>query len=149
MLYLVGLRREPAQFDRFGYIEKAEYWALIWGTVVMSLTGVLLWFENSSLRELPKWMLDLSTVIHYYEAWLAFLAIVVWHLYMNIANPDVYPMNWTWLSGRISEAQLRHEHYREWQRLVEGEVAAEAAASAAAAESAASPARELPRTPPR
>jgi len=130
MLFLLGLRREGARFDRFGYIEKAEYWALIWGTVVMSVTGVLLWFENSSLRELPKWILDLSTVIHYYEAWLAFLAIVVWHLYMNIANPDVYPMNWTWLTGRISEAQLRHEHYAEWQRIVEAEAAAESAAGA-------------------
>ncbi|HUK63412.1 MAG TPA: cytochrome b/b6 domain-containing protein, partial [Dongiaceae bacterium] len=126
MLFLLGLRREGARFDRFGYIEKAEYWALIWGTVVMSVTGILLWFENSSLRELPKWILDLATVIHYYEAWLAFLAIVVWHLYMNIANPDVYPMNWTWLTGRISEAQLRHEHYAEWQRIVEAEQAAAA-----------------------
>jgi cytochrome b subunit of formate dehydrogenase len=129
MLYLTGLRREPARFDRFGYIEKAEYWALIWGTVVMTVTGGLLWFNNSSMRELPKWILDLSTVIHYYEAWLAFLAIVVWHLYMNIANPDVYPMNWTWLTGRISEAQLRHEHYAEWKRIVEAEAAAAAASS--------------------
>jgi formate dehydrogenase gamma subunit len=120
-LYLLGLRKEAARFDRFGYIEKAEYWALIWGTVVMTVTGGALWFENAALRVVPKWVLDLSTLIHYYEAWLAFLAIVVWHLYMNIANPDVYPMNWTWLTGRISEAQLRHEHYLEWQRIVAAE----------------------------
>lgn len=121
MLYLVGIRKEPARFDRFGYIEKAEYWALIWGTIVMTVTGLLLWFENQALRAMPKWVLDLATLIHYYEAWLAFLAIVVWHLYMNIANPEVYPMNWTWLTGRISEAQLRHEHYLEWQRIVAAE----------------------------
>ncbi len=121
LLYLVGLRKEPARFDRFGYIEKAEYWALIWGTVVMTVTGVVLWFENEALSLMPKWVLDLATLIHYYEAWLAFLAIVVWHLYTNIANPDVYPMNWTWLTGRISEVQLRHEHYLQWQRIVEEE----------------------------
>jgi len=138
MLYLMGLRRDGAKFDRFGYIEKAEYWALIWGTVVMSLTGGLLWFENSSLRELPKWALDLATVVHYYEAWLAFLAIVVWHLYTNIANPDIYPMNWTWLTGRISEAQMRHEHFNEWRKMVEAEATeAEAAAQALAARAAA------------
>ncbi|MCC6653125.1 MAG: cytochrome c3 family protein [Candidatus Eisenbacteria bacterium] len=130
MLYLVGLRRTPARFDRFGYIEKAEYWALIWGTVVMTLTGFILWFENSSLRELPKWMIDLSTVVHYYEAWLAFLAIVVWHLYMNIVNPDVYPMNWTWLTGRISDAQMRHEHIIEYERILEAELKAELKAEA-------------------
>jgi cytochrome b subunit of formate dehydrogenase len=124
-LYLLGLRKAPARFDRFGYIEKAEYWALIWGTVVMTVTGFLLWFENPALERLPKWVLDLSTVVHYYEAWLAFLAIVVWHLYQNIVNPDVYPMNWTWYTGRIPEAQMRHEHPLEWERLTRAEAAEE------------------------
>jgi cytochrome b subunit of formate dehydrogenase len=134
MLYLAGLRSQPARFERFGYIEKAEYWALIWGTIVMTVTGGVLWFENSSLRELPKWALDLATLVHYYEAWLAFLAIVVWHLYMNIVNPDVYPMNWTWLTGRISDHQLQHEHFLQWKREV-----ADVESAAAAAETAAEP----------
>jgi cytochrome b subunit of formate dehydrogenase len=121
MLHLVGLRAAPPRFDRFGYIEKLEYWALIWGTVVMSATGLVLWFENESLKVVSKWVLDLATLVHYYEAWLAFLAIVVWHLYQNIVNPDVYPMNWSWASGRISEAQLKHEHALEWERLIAAE----------------------------
>ena len=44
--YLVGLRSEPPRFDRFSYIEKAEYWAVVWGSVVMVITGFVLWFEN-------------------------------------------------------------------------------------------------------
>jgi cytochrome b subunit of formate dehydrogenase len=137
-LYLAGLRRAPAQFARFGYIEKAEYWALIWGTVVMTVTGGLLWFENSAMQVLPKWALDLATLVHYYEAWLAFLAIVVWHLYQNILNPDVYPMNWTWLTGRISDEQLRHEHFLEWQERF-GPSAAEEDSDAAAPAAAGRP----------
>ena len=74
LLFLTGLRKSPPQFDRFGYIEKMEYWALIWGTVAMTVTGMLLWFENQSLQVMSKWMLDPATVVHYYEAWLAFLA---------------------------------------------------------------------------
>ena len=112
----------------------------------MTVTGVLLWFENEALRALPKWMLDLATLIHYYEAWLAFLAIVVWHLYMNIVNPDVYPMNWTWLTGRISEAQLRHEHYLEWQRIVAAEERERLAREAGEAGSTGAPAK--PEGPP-
>jgi cytochrome b subunit of formate dehydrogenase len=123
--YWLGLTRTPPKFERFGYIEKAEYWALIWGTVVMTVTGGLLWFENQSLQVLDKWVLDLATLVHYYEAWLAFLAIVVWHLYQNVANPDVYPMNWSWLTGRIGEEQLRHEHQAEWEKLVAAEAAQE------------------------
>lgn len=133
MAYLTGHRDQPPAFDRFGYIEKAEYWALIWGTVVMSLTGFALWFENESLQWMPKWWLDVATLIHYYEAWLAFLAIVVWHLYYVIVNPDTYPMNWTWLTGRISETHLRHEHRLQWERLMAAELSAEEAAEAAGA----------------
>lgn len=135
LLWLLGLRRSGARFDRFGYIEKLEYWALIWGTIVMTVTGVVLWFENESLTHLKMWMIDLATLIHYYEAWLAFLAIVIWHFYANIVNPEVYPMNWTWLTGRISEEQLKHEHYLEWQRLAAP--AEEPAPETPAAESAA------------
>jgi formate dehydrogenase gamma subunit len=115
--YLLGLRAEPPRFDRFSYIEKAEYWALIWGSMVMVVTGFALWFENLALRYAPKWTLDLATMVHYYEAWLATLAIIVWHFYMVIFNPDVYPMNWTWLTGKISTTMLRHEHPREYERL--------------------------------
>jgi formate dehydrogenase gamma subunit len=117
--FLLGLRRDPARFDRFSYVEKAEYWAVIWGSVVMVVTGCMLWFENLTLRHLAKWVLDLATLVHYYEAWLATLAIIVWHFYSVIFNPDVYPMNWTWLTGKISEDMLRHEHPREYERLRE------------------------------
>jgi cytochrome b subunit of formate dehydrogenase len=129
VLYLVGLRHEPPEFDRFNYIEKAEYWALVWGTVVMTVTGLLLWFANQSLQWMPKSVLDLATLVHYYEAWLAFLAILIWHLYQNVLNPDVYPMNWAWVTGLISEEQLRHEHGSEWKRM-EAEEASKAATAA-------------------
>jgi formate dehydrogenase gamma subunit len=134
VLYLLGRRDHPPRFDRFGYIEKAEYWALVWGTFVMTATGLVLWFENQSLQWLSKSALDLATVVHYYEAWLAFLAIVIWHLYQNMVNPDVYPMNWTWITGRISEERLRHEHPDEWARIVAEAAAREAPESAEAGE---------------
>jgi cytochrome b subunit of formate dehydrogenase len=127
LAYLTGRRSEPPKFGHFGYIEKAEYWALIWGTVVMSVTGLALWFENDSLQFVNKWVLDLVTMVHYYEAWLAFLAILVWHMYYVLLNPDVYPMNWTWLTGRITEAQLHHEHGGEWEQVF-GEASADAGA---------------------
>jgi formate dehydrogenase gamma subunit len=119
--YLVGLRTEPARFDRFSYIEKAEYWSLIWGSVIMIVTGFALWLETTTLRLLPLWALDVATYIHFYEALLATLAIAVWHFYYVIFNPDVYPVNWTWFTGTISEAMLRHEHPREYDRLREQE----------------------------
>jgi cytochrome b subunit of formate dehydrogenase len=123
--YLLGLRAEPPRCDRFSYIEKAEYWALVWGSVIMTATGFALWFETDFLMRLPLWLLDVATLVHYYEAWLAALAILVWHFYYVIFNPDVYPMNWTWLTGKISEAMMRHEHPRELERLQAAQEAAE------------------------
>ena len=119
--YYFGLRNERPRFDRFSYIEKVEYWALIWGTVVMVTTGLLLWFDNFSLGLFTKLGLDAATLIHYYEAILASLAIVVWHLYFVIFNPDVYPMNLSWLFGTITEEEMAEEHPLELERLREEE----------------------------
>ncbi len=110
--YNLGLRKERPMFARYNYIEKAEYWALIWGAVVMIVTGLVLMFENLSLMFLPKWLIDVMLVVHFYEAILASLAILVWHFYWVIFDPDVYPMNWSWITGKVTEHQLgeREEH---------------------------------------
>ena len=121
--YYLGRTAQRPAFARFSYMEKLEYWALVWGIVVMSVTGFVLWFDNLSLRFLPKWGLDLATVIHYYEAWLATLAIVVWHFYYVIFSPRVYPMSLVWLTGRLSEEEMAEEHPLEWAELREGKEA--------------------------
>jgi cytochrome b subunit of formate dehydrogenase len=98
-------------------MEKIEYWALVWGTVVMAITGFLLWFENFALKIFPLWMMEVFTVIHLYEAWLATLAIFVWHLYAVVFNPEVYPLNQSMIDGMMSEAEMEREHARELARL--------------------------------
>jgi len=108
--YNLGRRRRPPRYGRFSYVEKAEYWALVWGTAVMIVTGLLLWFDNWFIQYLPKGALDVSLVIHYWEAWLATLAILVWHLYSTVFSPHVYPMNPSWLTGHMPEDMYAHEH---------------------------------------
>jgi len=112
VLYVLGRRERKPAFKRFTYMEKAEYWALLWGTGIMCITGLLLWFDNYFISRwgLPKGLLDVMLVIHYYEAWLATLAIAVWHLYSTIYGPSVYPMNPSWLNGRMPKDMYTHEH---------------------------------------
>ncbi len=98
--YYLGFRATPPHGATFNYAEKAEYWAFMWGTAIMTATGVLLWFENASLRFLPAWLLEVATALHFYEAVLATLSILVWHFYWVIFDPDVYPMDWSWWDGR-------------------------------------------------
>jgi cytochrome b subunit of formate dehydrogenase len=107
MGYNLGYRRELPSYSKFNYAEKVEYWALVWGTVVMGATGILLWAHNFVLRYLPSSWLQIATAVHYYEAILATLAIVVWHFYAVIFDPDVYPLKWTLVNGRAPEHEVR------------------------------------------
>ena len=106
----LGWAAHKPAFGRFCYIEKAEYWAMAWGTILMTVTGIILWFDNASMGYLTKMGFDIARLIHFYEAVLATLAIIVWHFYFVIFNPDVYPMNLAWLTGRMSEEEMREEH---------------------------------------
>lgn len=108
--YLAGKSDAKPLFGRFSYIEKMEYWAVVWGTVIMGLTGVILWFENFFLKYVTNTGMDIASTIHYYEAILASLAIVVWHFYFIFLNPDVYPMNKAWLKGYLSREEMEKEH---------------------------------------
>ena len=108
--YNVGLTRERPRYGRFTYWEKMEYWALVWGAVVMISTGLVLWLEVPVLNRVPYWAFELFRTIHFYEATLAVLAIVVWHLYYVVVNPDVFPLNRAMIRGTLTAAEMEREH---------------------------------------
>jgi cytochrome b subunit of formate dehydrogenase len=117
LCYISGLSKNKPLFDRFGYIEKAEYWALVWGVALMGATGIILWFENYFIGLFTKLGWDIARTIHFYEACLATLAILVWHFYFVIFSPNIYPMNTAWFTGKISEEEMAEEHPLELSRL--------------------------------
>jgi len=108
LLFNLGMRKEAPQFAKFNYAEKLEYWAFLWGTAVMGLSGFFLWFNSFTLRHFPKWITDASTAVHWYEALLATFSILLWHFYLVIFDPLVYPMDTAWLDGKISADHYRH-----------------------------------------
>jgi len=110
MGYNLGIKSDRPGFGRFSYVEKAEYWALVWGAALMVITGFLLWFEDIAVALFPKGALDVVLVIHYYEAWLATLAILIWHMYSTVFSPGVYPMNPSWIDGQMPLDTYKHEH---------------------------------------
>ncbi len=104
----LGLTKVEPRFAKFNYAEKVEYWAFMWGTVVMTVSGFLLWFNNFTLRYFPKWVSDAATAVHYYEALLATFSILLWHFYMVIFDPLVYPMDTAWINGKVPADHYRH-----------------------------------------
>lgn len=122
--YNLGLAPDNPAFGRFCYIEKAEYWAMAWGTALMTITGAILWFDNASMGYITKLGFDIARLVHFYEAVLATLAIIVWHFYFVVFNPDVYPMNLAWLTGRMSEGEMMEEHPLQLEEMKAAERAA-------------------------
>jgi len=112
--YLLGRKREKAKFGKFTYVEKFDYWAVYWGMVVMVGSGLILWFLDIALRIFPKFVADIAKEAHSDEALLATLAIIIWHFYNAHLNPEKFPMNRSWLTGKISEKEMEKEHFLEW-----------------------------------
>jgi formate dehydrogenase gamma subunit len=117
MKFDLGLTKEGPKFGRYSYIEKIEYFGAIWGTLVMTVTGFVLWYDEFFSLLLPVWGVNVARVIHFYEAILASMTILVWHLYSVMFDPDVYPMNWSKVTGYISEDQMKHHHTLEWEEI--------------------------------
>jgi cytochrome b subunit of formate dehydrogenase len=117
MAYHLGFGKTRPKFPRFDYAEKAEYLALIWGVIVMAVTGFILWYPEIFIGIFPFWLFETAEVVHYYEAWLATLAILVWHWFFVILHPEKYPVSLTWMDGKITEEELKHHHPLEYEKL--------------------------------
>jgi len=118
-LYNLGVRSEKPKFGKFNFIEKFEYWALVWGIFVMALTGLLLWFQEAAIALFPIWVLDIIRIVHGFEAILAFLAIIIWHMYNVHLNPEVFPMSKVWITGKISKEDLKSHHPLEYEDILQ------------------------------
>ena len=119
LLYNLGVLKTRPFFGTFNYVEKMEYLAFLWGTVVMATSGFLLWFNNLTLRFFPKWVTDAATSLHYYEAILATGSILIWHMYTVIFDPDVYPGDPAWLTGKTSADHLLRTRPAYYKQLME------------------------------
>jgi cytochrome b subunit of formate dehydrogenase len=118
----LGLRKERPAFRTYDYTEKAEYWALVWGTWVMALSGFVLWFPTIVTKWGPAWLVRVSEVVHFYEAILAVSAIFIWHFFYVIFMPREYPMSTVWLNGRMPASEWKEAHGGQFTELGENAI---------------------------
>ncbi len=114
--YNLGFIDEPPKMHKFNFGEKFEYWAVVWGTSVMILTGFILWNPIAVTRILPGQVIPLSLEAHGWEAVLAAVSIVIWHLY----NVLVKHRNLSMFTGTLSHEIMEEEHALELERLEAG-----------------------------
>jgi cytochrome b subunit of formate dehydrogenase len=114
-----GMADKPPHWGKFTFFQKVQYFGVVAGVLVMILTGVVLWLGPQAIALLPKWLVDLTLVVHGSEGLLIFLILLFWHLYNVHLAPGNFPMNMSWLTGRISVEELRRRHPAEYSRLFE------------------------------
>lgn len=118
-LYLLGLRPQMPSYERYSYLEKFEYLAIVWGMVVMGGTGFSLWFPEAAGSVAPRWILDAFRIVHSNEAFVALISLAFGHFFFVIFSPNVFPFSPVFVTGKMTAEELWHEHPLEYQRLVE------------------------------
>jgi formate dehydrogenase subunit gamma len=106
LLYNIGRAKTPPQMGRYTFEEKMEYWAFVWGALIMGATGFMMWNPISTARFLPGEVIPAAKAAHGGEALLAVLAIIIWHLY----GVHIKSLNRSMFTGRMTEAEMLHEH---------------------------------------
>jgi len=115
--YYVGYAETPPKFDRFDYRQKFEYWGLIFGALIMVLSGFILYVPILVSRVLPAELIPAAKVMHSAEALLAFLIVLIWHMAGAHLTPESFPMDTSIFTGKIRKEKLRREHPLEYDDL--------------------------------
>lgn len=116
--YNLGRSKKRAQQGRYTFEEKIEYWAVVWGTVIMGVTGFILWNPIATTKILPGEIVPAAKAAHGAEALLAVLAIVIWHLW----HVHVRRLNMSMFTGHLTEEEMEDEHPAEIARIRAGHI---------------------------
>lgn len=114
--YNLGLTDEHPKMPKFNFGEKFEYWAVVWGTAVMTITGFMLWNPIATTSVLPGSIIPAALAAHGGEALLAVVSIVIWHMY----NVHIKYFNPSMFTGKLPHEQMKEEHALELERLEAG-----------------------------
>jgi len=121
VFFYLGLQNTRSRAGHFSYVEKAEYWALVWGTLIMAITGFMMWNPISTARFVPGEAIPAAKAAHGGEAVLAVSAIILWHFY----HVHIRHLNMSMFTGKLSRKEMEHEHPAELDDIDASRVKAE------------------------
>ncbi len=120
MLYFAGRVMQRPEMDKFMYKQKLHYFAAAFGNIVMVVSGSSFLFPEFWASVLPASIAahfqEMMRISHPHEALLALLVVAFWHWYNVHLAPGRFPMQWTFLTGKITREHQIEEHFLEYLR---------------------------------
>ncbi|MFC1516566.1 formate dehydrogenase subunit gamma [Thermodesulfobacteriota bacterium] len=128
--WFLGIKELP-KFDRWGYWEKIDYWAVFWGMPILGITGLLMAYPLYASSIMPGWGLNVALWIHRIEALLAMAHVFIIHFFIAHLRRHNFPMDRTMFEGSADLDAVHHERPAWIARLeaggeLEGRLVAEA-----------------------
>ncbi|OQB81828.1 MAG: hypothetical protein BWX88_04189 [Planctomycetes bacterium ADurb.Bin126] len=105
------------RFDRWTYWEKFDYMAEVFGSLIIGLSGLLLWFPQFFAQFLPGWVFNVASIVHGYEALLAIGFIFTIHFFNAHLRLEKFPVDDVIFTGQLPEDEFRHERGEEYDRV--------------------------------
>lgn len=115
--YFIGLKKNEPAWGKWTYWEKFDYFAVVWGMIVIGFSGLTLWFPEAFSSLFPGWMINAAHIIHSEEALLATGFIFVVHFFNTHLRPGAFPMDEVIFTGRIPEVKFEEERPLEYAEL--------------------------------
>lgn len=104
--YNFGRIKDAPKQGFYTFEEKFEYWALVWGTLIMIVTGFFLWNPITAAKFVPGSWIPVAKTAHGNEALLAVLAVILWHFYHVL----VKHFNTSMFTGYLSRHEMEELH---------------------------------------
>lgn len=115
--FYLGRRRAPPKLPKFDYRQKFEYLGMMLGGLLMVASGLVLMYPVQVSQWVSGEVVLALRAAHSFEAVLAFVVLLIWHLYSAVLSPDVFPLDKTMFTGFMSARHLREHHRLEYERL--------------------------------
>ena len=107
--YLLGRHVEMPPQPRFNTGERLNAAAIMLGTLVFGITGVLMWFGKGYI---PAWLFMASVIAHDL-AMIVTVCMFIVHLFLAVAHPLMRQAMISMRFGVVSESYAR-EHHAKW-----------------------------------
>jgi len=130
--YFLGRAPYRPKMEKFMYKQKAHYLAIIWGNFVLIAAGSVLLFPDVMAKLFPEtlgkiiplggaaadsysaFFQDLARLMHADEAVMALILLAFWHWTNVHVVPGRFPIQWTFLTGKITREHQIEEHFLEY-----------------------------------